>query len=108
MRKTKTAEATPAADPEAEEHIKTLIRRANWLEHRMSVLEPSRGGAQHDKKEHAALVWSLGKHGVEYKPGRFSGGSDEEAGEIPPLRPSSDTWSPAEPKGTRYYPGGAL
>jgi hypothetical protein len=104
----KTVAVKPAAKPEAAEHVKTLSRRANWLEQRMATFEPSRSGAQHDKKEHGALVWALGELGAAYKPSPFAGVTAEEAGEIPPLRPSEETWSPAEPRGNRYYPGGAL
>ena len=98
--------AAKAANPEAEEHVKTLIRRGNWIEQRIAACGPESGGAQHDLKELKALVWALGAAGVAYKPAPPAA---EDPGETPPLRPS-ETWSPPDrlPRGNRYYPGGEL
>lgn len=91
-----------------------LIRRARWLEKKIS--EGERPGGGYDNAEYTELLLMFQKQGVPFTPAdertvdeappprrpRAKSAADEE----PPVRPDAPEWVPGEPRGRRYIPGG--
>ena len=99
-----------------------LIRRARWLEKKIS--EGERPGGGYDNAEYTELLLAFQKLGVQFTPAdertddappprrpRPKPVADAET-EEPPVRPDTPEtrgtreWVPGEPRGRRYIPGG--
>ena len=91
-----------------------LIRRARWLEKKIS--EGERPGGGYDNAEYTELLLMFQKQGVPFTPAderqeetpptRRGVRQKPVADEEPPVRPDTPVWVPGEPRGRRYIPGG--
>lgn len=89
-----------------------LVRRARWLEKRLSQGEIP--GSQFDMAEYASLLWVFEKVGIDFDPAgskkslkkRATKAAKADTEEPPKL--DGDTFVPGEPRRKMYIPGGNL
>ena len=88
--------------------IPPLVRRARWLEKRITEGPPDRPGLSYDTAEYASLMWVFTLTGTGYDSGLQWQNDSCGAGEEPPLRGDYDgapvAPRPTGPRGPRVTP----